>query len=179
MGFMLLEEVEAAMGTTEQKVKRVSLVDLEDPWLSALSARVPRQQAEVRKVKVDAFVCSNKDDVEKLLHLVQNCHWFEVTRMYIWGEIGAEGWETLARALSSMDAGALELHTSLRVMLGGQLEDFKAVWDALGRPNNGSGIFNLTEGDDSPLQFFWQTDEEKEEKWGELEQVLRPAFGLE
>ena len=66
MGFLLLEEVEGALGSAEQKVDLVDIDIGHETWMTAVNARVDRQNVMVRKVDVGEFYCENDDQVENV-----------------------------------------------------------------------------------------------------------------
>ena len=71
LGFMLCEEVEAAFGSAVQKVEQIELTCLEEPWLSALAARVSRQEQKVTNMRSETVELTNKASAEALSTLVQ------------------------------------------------------------------------------------------------------------
>ena len=79
LGFLHLEEVEGVLGTAEQKVEKVVIRQLQDPWLSALSSRASRQHERwkwwkmVERLDACRLFC-NRRNLEIFLSLVQNCH---------------------------------------------------------------------------------------------------------
>ena len=59
LGFLLLEEVDGALGSAMQELEKVSLLNIEEPWLSAISSRMSRQQSAVQTLEAQKFVCTN------------------------------------------------------------------------------------------------------------------------
>lgn len=106
LGFLLLEEIEGGLGSVEQKLEKVSIDCLQEPWLSAISSRASRQQERlkwwkmVERVGADRFMCYNRWDLKNSLSLMQNCHRMALEVMEVQGDLGAQGWASLARAFS-------------------------------------------------------------------------------
>ena len=131
-GFLYLEEAERAMGTTVQKVQRVVVDDLEEPWLADLQSRLLRQQDLGVDTKVDVWrlVCKSKEDAEAMSTLMQLCQWVDVQdALGIEVDIGTEGWTALGEALSWKSVGAI---ASYKVhMASARREDLKAILEGV------------------------------------------------
>ena len=52
-GFLLLEDVEAALGRAEQSIRSISVDKLCEPFLSAVASRISRQQEAVTSVSIE------------------------------------------------------------------------------------------------------------------------------
>ena len=131
-GFKLLEEVEAAFGTTEQTVEAISTKD--DSFKlrqSDLAPRLSRQQQKLTSVHIGAIVVSNKKEAEDFKVLMQSCPPMASHLAILVAILGAEGWGLLAEGLKShpgVVGGALTGKESLD---GGRKEDLRVLWDAL------------------------------------------------
>ena len=161
-GFLLLEQVEASLGSRDQgklKVEMIKMVNLGGPLLMALASKVAGQQGFVRKLDVQGLICENKESAEAIATLVEKCQ--AVTEEYIlricmgWGfvededkdgdpvdlpifteEIGTEGWAIIGRAVKHiLDTFGKEvtLLSDIKTMGTGKREDLKAIWDNVSR----------------------------------------------
>ena len=131
-GFLYLEEAERAMGTTLQKVQRVVVDDLEEPWLADLQSRLLRQQdlGVDTELDVSGLFCKSKEDAEAMSTLMQLCQWVDVQdALGIEVDIGTEGWTALGEALSWKSVGAI---ASFKVhMASARKEDLKAILEGV------------------------------------------------
>ena len=136
LGFLLLEEVEAALGSTLQNVSRVALgiyySNTLEPLMQALAARVVRQQQNLTRMEMDWIEVRSKEVVEAFLTLMENCETAVCEtgmQYYIRGNIEEGGWTAMARA-SSMAPLRLVIATR-EMMQAGKREDLKAVGRAV------------------------------------------------
>ena len=100
-GFLLLEkEVEGLLGSTVQSIERVSCkYNLHEPFLSALSNRISRQQSLVSMVSIGRdFEITSKRDVLAFRTLLQ-AEEVTMANLKIEGEIGEDGWKMVAAAI--------------------------------------------------------------------------------
>ena len=137
-GFLLLEAVEGVLGSTEQKVERVWVSDLEELELESLQARLFRQQDQVdpwgtpmgvdTKVEVSRLYCNSKEMAEAISNLLQYCHRVDVQdALIIQVDIGTEGWAALGKALSQNCVNRI---VSYKVSLtSARREDLRAIWE--------------------------------------------------
>ena len=177
VGFVLLEQIEAANGSSEQKVDLVYISHMKDSLISALKSRVMRQERAISKVDSHAFCCKTQNDAEALLSLVQHTERFGFRRLAILGPIGEGGWAALVEALRLLPPLVLEgpsredprgfvaLVCSRNLMVEGRREDVRAVWDAL---PVGSHVWMKTAGGVHGGIF----DKVSEDDWTRLEQYL-------
>ena len=181
LGFLLLEKVEGALGSAEQEVEKVFVFSLEQPWLSALSSRVSRQQRELMKIKANRFICTDTGHVDALLSLQGNCQKLTIFGVEVLGDISpAEGWTKMARACVHLEAG--QFYASRDDMILVKREDLRTIWDALvprygnTDPRSRFCISPVTDcGIIDCIKFCLET-EKKEAKWRILEEILdKPA----
>ena len=71
LGFMLIEYVEGAQGSSEQKVEAVSVTALKGPLIRALRSRMNREEGMIRAVNVSSLVFYTQADAEALPILVR------------------------------------------------------------------------------------------------------------
>ena len=150
LGFLLLEEVEVALGSTLQSVSRVDLgiysntldaLSASEALMQALAARVVRQQQNLTRMEIKWIEVRSKEDAEAFLTLMENCETVVCTgtltggeelpgmQYHIRGNIEEGGWTAMARA-SSMAPVRLVIATR-EMMQAGQREDLKAVGRAV------------------------------------------------
>ena len=189
VGFMLLELVEDANHSSEQKVELVNIGHMKGPLISALKSRTMRQEVAMSRVDCNAFLCTTQDDAEALLSLVQRAEVVKFQRLAILGAIGEGGWAALVEALRllpplpldpwNMEAPgplqptgfqALVVRTS-NLMLDGRREDVRAVWDAL--PEGSQVLMNFP---NDAGRIFHKVSEED---WVRLEQYLNQEDAVE
>ena len=141
-GFVLLELVEGALGSLEQKIVSVVLWDIKGLLSSSLKSRMVRQEEMIKEVFAQCYICKTQEDAEALPTLVQRSERFNLQRVAIKGEIGVAGWAALPEALQLLPpyflgggafylSGFQALVAERNLMLDGRREDVKAVLDAL------------------------------------------------
>ena len=171
LGLMLLEEVEAAVGSTLQEVDRVvlpALVHLREPLLSALASKVSRQQQKEAKFVMHSFDLTTKESAEALVVLVQNSGhvgWYRTPAfgfgVIISGNIEAEGWAALAKVpggVTSITARRTDL------MKEGRREDLRILWE--------SGCFWFVDDINNEVFVKKGKEEADERNWMALEHLL-------
>ena len=179
LGFLLLEEVEAALGSTLQNVSRVVLgidsnafdaLSASEALMQALAARVVRQQQNLTRMEMKWIEVRSKEDAEAFLTLMENCETVvcETGMQYnIRGNIEEGGWAAMARA-SSM-APLRRGIASSEMMQVGKREDLKAV----GRAVVDDGCWLVEDWDFGwgarGPRTFWKSDPND---WGVLEQYF-------
>ena len=137
-GFLLLEKVEAALGTTEQTIESMSVgyFFLDGSLLSALASRLSRQQQKPTSVHVEGIVLSSEPrEAEGFKVLMQSCppKTIQLSNVDV-EDLGPEGWGLLAEALQS-HPGLLEtVFIQKDALDNGSKEDLRVLWEAL-RPN--------------------------------------------
>ena len=95
-GFVLLEIVERAFGTTKQNVEDFKVRTLMEPMISVLSSRLSRQGVmPTGKSSVQHVIIRSTDDARSL-KILQQCYpgWDDFL-LTVEGDIGRDGWEAL------------------------------------------------------------------------------------
>ena len=182
VGFVLIELVEGANGSSELNIEQVENDYMRGPLISALKSRLARQERVIRKVDCRYFICTTQEDAEALLSLVQQAESVGFQRLSILGAIGEAGWAALVEVLRILPPLVLEvpfpedpkgfqfLYVRARnLMLDGRREDVRAVWDAL---PEGSHVQIATGGD---RKIFHKG---AEEEWVRLEQYLDDGVAI-
>ena len=146
LGFLLLEEVEGALGSTEQWIERIHIDQptyvtlLEEHWLSPLSSRVSRQQEMVQLIEMDTIdVSYGSECLDDFLNLVDHCHTIRVQQVRVNDPL--DDWPKLRRTLSSSKVSLICFNPARDRMLGrhimrtdqlnapAQREDLRVIWD--------------------------------------------------
>ena len=151
LGFLLLEAVEGSVGSALQEI--VSIVStpnepgfLEEPLLSALASRVSRQEQKIERVRTGWVRITSEESAQALLTLVENTHTdpgFTQPRrgaawhlLGIWmmktsGNIEADGWAMIARALTLIPFRVYSMIASKELVREGRIEDLETIWNVL------------------------------------------------
>ena len=132
LGFLLLDAVEATVGTTEQTVEKVEVHHLA-VILPTLIRRVVQQEEMVGVVQTGIFSCMNKEMAEAFYALAQNCQTLLFPTLLIQHEIGEDGWTAIRKAIQHLGriVPRYDIMASKKAMVGGRREDLKAIWDNL------------------------------------------------
>ena len=139
-GFCLMEEVEAAMDSSEQKIELVRIVNrpMEGLWglsealTSALNSRLLRQEGVKIKMQIEDFTCRDLNDAVALHTFVRNSEEFRLMFfLRIFGPIGENGWSELAEAckLPQFSSRMVGVTSNREWLLEGRKEDLRAIWD--------------------------------------------------
>ena len=154
-GFLLLEKVEAAFGTTEQTVRSIGFwLFVNGPLLSALASRLSRQQQKLTTFYIGTIGLSSNEEAEDFKILMQACPPMTISISQLNVEnIGTEGWGQLAEGLQSHPGlfnSALVQKSSLDTSTKA---DLRVLWDTL-RPHG-----------------FLVVEERATEPWSEISEV--------
>ena len=133
-GFCLMEEVEAAMDSSEQKIElvKISLPSLSKALTSALNSRLLRQEGVKIKMEISFFSCRDLNDAVALHTFVRNSEEFRLKyTLEISGPIGENGWSELAEAckLPQFSSRIQVVISPREWLLEGRTEDLRAIWD--------------------------------------------------
>ena len=148
LGFLLLEEVEATLGSREQLVEVVQGRLYLEPMFTALIDRAKRQQdLKEMTVLTNIVKCDSKKTVETFFNLTQHSRHLCFLLLIIDGEMDREDWGMLRKAAELTDRrdpdqwpidhlvnGFPRSGPSISIysgaMAGGRREDLRAIWDA-------------------------------------------------
>ena len=109
------------------------------------------------------ITCSNQQQAEDLLVLLQNCKRLSVRQLNVSDDgVGAEAWAVLAKAVE-LHPGKCRISATRNALLAGRRKDLKVLWGAVRSVEVMYSEAFASDGD----VFI-----EKEEGWGRLEQVL-------
>ena len=115
--FLLLEEVEARLGSVEQRlVKMATPYLLCEPFLGALASRIARQGTLEKLERFGKVVCSNKESADAWVAILLGTQEVVVNgvgiEIYIVEDVGAEGWAAIRRGVEHIAA-----HSEARICL--------------------------------------------------------------
>ena len=138
-GFLLLEEVESTLESTEQRILSVKFQNLKEPFLSALSSRVSRQLLMTGSEKVDIsfenIFCNSEKSAQALATLMKGSHEDVFCQtLKVEKDIKRKGWVAVKEAMSGSMCGRLQLtkiESNKKEMTLASLEDVKAIWTCL------------------------------------------------
>ena len=182
-GFVLLEEVEGALGWAEQRVFAISLRRLKEPHLTALSERLLRQEEMINfgvgweETDVE---CKHESHARAFYIMMQKCQTLESKiQIRVLGRIGATGWFQLAEACKLAQNALLNrigisryisLRTLQPVLQEARLEDLRIIWDH-------SGSWLVMSRRAGPIEFpsLTEFDGKEEKGWAELEKLWNPS----
>ena len=148
-GFLLLEAVEEAMGTTVQVVDEVVRHFPKEIELIALQARLLRQRDLGVETRVVSHVLTvdSMEGARAVKALMQYCHTVNIRYLEITADIGMEGWREVSEAISFKDVD-LSLRTkSKNCLASARTEDLTSMWK---NPN----FHNLVFEEDGGLRVF-------------------------
>ena len=188
LGFMLLEEVEGAFGSTEQCVGRINTDRqlyygvLEGKLLPSLSARVARQQEMVQLVEIKAIdVSYGGETLDRFVTLVDACQSMRVQDLRVDNplELDEEDWSKLRRTLDSGQISFSCFSPARDAILGcmvrqtnegkppARREDLRTIWDLT---EDQWDVFTCI-GDNRYGNTYFHKDM-GDEDWKRLEQLL-------
>ena len=145
-GFLMLEEVEGAFGTTVQRLESINAggflggevgEPLGELSLLAVSSRVSRQAAEeqqVAELNLAGVAITSRKSAKAFFSLLQARPRFPgpLEELEVSGLIGGEGWEFVAKALQFQPQVVMQVTTSKMGLGEGRRPDIKDIWDAIG-----------------------------------------------
>lgn len=179
VGFLLLEDVESGLGTSEQKIERVFVGMLTQPLLSSLSSRACRQKEPL--ALVDAFNLRLNDEgcADALADIAKNCTQMKVEDLAVRGKIGTDGWATLAEALRS---GVLFprfscVFTLREALIEARVDDLRTIWVAkVGVGEGWNGPWETQDSISYHMKFLWKGPQDlphgpEDDGWETLKQI--------
>ena len=173
-GFLLLEQVESVLKTTEQRIQSVEVVLLSELVISAISSRMTRQQDPVPSIRIRLWVDIETEKGAWAFHTLimsgQVEHVEDTLRLKVIGSLGGEGWGAVAKAMQLQPDLVGWILTSKPSLAEGKKEDIKNIWDIVGLER--FEIYKTT-SDLKNLARAWSYSVEKpDDDWEKLEQIL-------
>ena len=161
LGFWLLQEMEEQFGNSlEVKIEGIVIDVFQQPWLTWINLRGNEVMA---RFDTHTVMCNSLDEVKIALQQHQNK---KIELVELSGDIGAEGWNCLAKALVArprMKPPMIE--TSRRCLHEAAAEDLRAIWGQL-MPRGNMVVWSLCKKFLS--DFFARDDGDGEEELGQL-----------
>ena len=171
-GFLLLEEVEAAFGTTEQVLESVAghlLTGL--PSLSAVSSRISRQATGLlpsAAISLSTIEIQSRREAESFKTLMQaKPQLSRHLELDVSGAIGRKGWRALTKAIQFQPNLAMRVVVPKSVLAGGRSEDLRDFWDAMG-----PDVQLAVQLSDNRSVFEYIEKQSEENGWMRLEHIL-------
>ena len=162
-GFILLEEAEAAMESTEQNLELVVVDLLNTHLLTAVASRLARQQGkgvETRVVVHGRILILGEECANALSSVMQHCSELDLRgHLEVDRDIRKEGWTALREALSWRLHDIPHLDTCFKgFVASARREDLRAIWECISLswkfrgeispPNRGEMVFEKQMGDE-------------------------------
>ena len=134
LGFLLLEEVESVLGTTEQWIQSMEVGYLSDSIISAIGSRMARQQEPVTSIRIRYRVKIETEMGARAFHTLMSGQVEQVgpIRLVVPGSLGGAGWEAVAEAMKQQPGLVERIRTSKPSLEEGKKEDIKDIWDTEG-----------------------------------------------
>ena len=137
--FLLLEEVEARLGSVEPRIVKVATPYLLcEPFLGALASRIARQGTLEKLERFGKVFCSNKESADAWVAILLGTQEVVVNgvgiEIFIVEEVGAEGWAAIRRGVEHRAAHSearICLRSERKSMAAGRKEDMKAIWESI------------------------------------------------
>ena len=127
-GFLLLEEVESSFGTSIQKIEKIIKRTLDEPYLSALSSRIVRQETPAAHIECHNVTFSEGLQSAQAFSILMQGNRVVWTELFVSEAIGAEGWRMVADA--KHPRGTKLIVVSRDGLAEGNREDFRGMLDA-------------------------------------------------
>ena len=134
LGFLVLEEVEATLGSSQQTVHWLGLKGLEGILISSLATRILRQPGQVVKIELMGIECGMLQEAENLLVVLKSCEvlstpLLRISERYL-RRMSAGAWTVLAEPLV-LHPGKFAISSTRSALLKGKREDLKVIWEAV------------------------------------------------
>ena len=104
---------------------------MDDLLLSALAARLSRQNQKMTRMCQSQLRLMSTSSAEALCTLTQNCERTSLLHVRVSGNIEAAGWAALAKALSLATVSLYHFTASRELAREGRREDFRTIWECL------------------------------------------------
>ena len=128
--FLLLEEVEGVLGTTEMSISSMRMYNLVEPVLSALGSRMTRQLLPVTSASIEIIQILDENSVQAfdgLMHIQQTINMCLRVRE----NIGRAVWEMVAKAIKHLLGLIWAVIVPREALVEASRVDINSIWDAL------------------------------------------------
>ena len=170
-GFLLLEEVESVLGTTEQRIQSMDVGVLFGSIMSAIGSRMTRQQDAVPSIRIRRRIEIETEKEAWAFHTLMSgqVEHVDPIRLKVKGPLGGEGWGAVAKAMQLRPDLVGWIWTSKQSLAEGKKDDIKNIWDTVGL--EGFEVYQTT-----PDLECWKARgysvEKPDDDWDRLEQIL-------
>ena len=171
-GFLLLEEVESVLGSTEQRIQSMDVGVLFGSIMSAIGSRMTRQQDPVPSIRIRHRITIETEKGASAFHTLMSgqVDHVDTITLEVKGSIGEEGWGAVAKALQLKPDLVDWIWTSKPSLTEGKKDDVKKIWDTVGI--QGVELYQ-TASDVENVGSTWGFSVEKpDDGWERLEQIL-------
>ena len=169
-GFLLLEEVEGAFGTTKQILGSIYGETLRGANLAALSSRISRQQQKVNLIHIHDVEILNDRCVRAFEAIMQvQPSLSRPIGLWVVGHIGRGGWEVIAKTLRLQPDVVVKVAGFKEDLEEAKKEDIKEIWDAVGR-----GGFRIDLNEDGDFhECIGKQNVEEDNGWRRVEHIMQ------
>ena len=134
LGFVLLEMVEGALGSTCQQVKKIRMDgwsgsgQLQQDWLSSLSTRASRQRGSVQRLDIGVIMVNDKN-LDEFINLMNHSQFVTIASLQICDYFQVQSdWSKLRRALNDK-VMLFQVAAHREDLVKAQREDLRAIWN--------------------------------------------------
>ena len=170
-GFLLLEQVESVLGSTEHRIQSMDVGVLSESILSAIISRMTRQQDPVASIRIRHRITIETEKGASAFHTLMSgqVEHVDPIRLKVKGPLGGEGWGAVAKAMQLRPDLVGWIWTSKPSLAEGKKDDIKNIWDTVGL--EGFDVYQTT-----PDLECWKARgysvEKPDDDWDRLEQIL-------
>ena len=171
-GFLLLEQVESVLGSTEHRIQSMDVGVLSESILSAIISRTTRQQDPVASIRIRHRITIETEKGASAFHTLMSgqVEQVDTVTLEVKGSIGEDGWGVVAKALQLKPDLVDWIWTSKPSLTEGKKDDVKKIWDTVGI--QGVELYQ-TASDVENVGSTWGFSVEKpDDDWERLEQIL-------
>ena len=171
-GFLLLEQVESVLGSTEHRIQSMDVGVLSESILSAIISRMTRQQDPVASIRIRHRITIETEKGASAFHTLMSgqVEQVDTVTLEVKGSIGEDGWGVVAKALQLKPDLVDWIWTSKPSLTEGKKDDVKKIWDTVGI--QGVELYQ-TASDVENVGSTWGFSVEKpDDDWERLEQIL-------
>ena len=169
-GFLLLEEVESVLGSTEQRIQSMDVGVLFGSIMSAIGSRMTRQQDPVPSIRIRRRIEIETEKEAWAFHTLMSgqVEHVDTVTLEVKGSLG-EGWGAVAKAMQLRPDLVGWIWTSKPSLAEGKKDDIKNIWDTVGL--EGFDVYQTT-----PDLECWKARGysvgKPDDDWDWLEQIL-------
>ena len=128
-GFLLLEQVESVLGSTEHRIQSMDVGVLSESILSAIISRMTRQQDPVASIRIRHRITIETEKGASAFHTLMSgqVEQVDTVTLEVKGSIGEDGWGVVAKALQLKPDLVDWIWTSKPSLTEGKKDDVKKI----------------------------------------------------